>query len=213
MVQSPGFRAAGAALLVVLLWLEVPAVSVAQPLDPAAAADAAPGQRAVRGKGGLLTTGNPSIQPAPISIPPGTRVLEISKTVKELPTMSAMTMTEMKGMYSGPTAPRAGRERNSGPKPLANGLDGPSFSDSRFTSEYVTLGQGRVGRLLMRFNGTWYGCTASVIQKALLLTAGHCVCEWGKGSACWPDSVNGEYQVSFLRPMIELTCMICWPSW
>lgn len=191
---------AGAALLLVLLLLEVPAVSVAQaaanPLDPAAAADSAPGQRAVPSRSSFAIIGNPNALPAPVSLPAGAKVLQKHRTVKELPAMSAMTMPEMKDMYSGPTAPRSTKGAINRPRPLANGEVGSSFSDSRFTSEYFTLGQGRVGRWLFRSDNVWYSCTASVIQRAVLLTAAHCVCNWGEGGSCGPDTVDGQVQVS-----------------
>lgn len=83
-------------------------------------------------------------------------------------------------------SPCAGNEIHT----MANGLAGASFADSRFSPEYYTLGQQRVGTLYMRFGGNWLSCTASVINRALLLTAALCVCqhERGVGDACLPDT-------------------------
>ena len=84
---------------------------------------------------------------------------------------------------------------------MANGLAGASFSDSRFSPEYYTLGNQRVGKLWMRYTidsqPIWYYCTASVINRALLLTAAHCLCaqEKGVGDVCFPDVVDGTLQV------------------
>jgi hypothetical protein len=86
-------------------------------------------------------------------------------------------------------------------QPMANGLAGASFSDSRFSPEYYTLGNQRVGTLFMSHSTAtvpgWYYCTASVINRALLVTAAHCLCqqEKGVGDKCLPDVVNGTLQV------------------
>ena len=44
-------------------------------------------------------------------------------------------------------------------------------------------------------------CTASVINKALLLTAAHCVSTFGAAAGGFPDKVNGELQVQFVPGM------------
>jgi hypothetical protein len=107
-----------------------------------------------------------------------------------------LTAGDLASQYTGGTRPQVFRGRSPGFKPQANGISGMSYSDSRFTADYVTLGQTRVGRLFMMFDGRWYSCTASVINKALLITAAHCVCDFGKGQNCFPDmDENGNIQV------------------
>ncbi|HEY9880157.1 MAG TPA: trypsin-like serine protease [Leptolyngbyaceae cyanobacterium] len=48
------------------------------------------------------------------------------------------------------------------------------------------------GKLYMAFGGTTYNyiCSASMIGKSLLLTAAHCVHDYGKGSAGWATKVK-----------------------
>ncbi|MBW4523080.1 MAG: trypsin-like serine protease [Scytolyngbya sp. HA4215-MV1] len=54
------------------------------------------------------------------------------------------------------------------------------------TSPYV-----RTGKLYMAFGGNTYNfvCSASMIGRSLLLTAAHCVHEYGRGSAGWARKV------------------------
>ena len=46
-----------------------------------------------------------------------------------------------------------------------------------------------VGKLWMRFGTDWYVCTASLIDKGLLVTAAHCVHEYGTEDAGWANEV------------------------
>jgi hypothetical protein len=101
---------------------------------------------------------------------------------------------------------------------MANGLSGASFSDSRFSPEYYTLGNQRVGKLWMRHSTApeeaggpgWYLCTASVINRALLVTAAHCLCMQAKGvgDVCLPDVVNGTLQVGGAQIVLECN-LVC----
>jgi hypothetical protein len=199
-------RLAAAAVLVVLLLVLgcslADAQAAADPAAPAAPRRAARarGSRLPPGVGPLITSGvhtatrTPQLQP--VRAPAGTQFRKRTPTVKQLPAMTALSMSEMKGLYSGPAAPRvSGPRKGNTPQILANGVWGGSFSDSRFSSEYFSLGQSRSGRLIMRFNGTWYQCSASVINRALLVTAAHCVCIWGAGADCFPDVEDGQLQV------------------
>jgi hypothetical protein len=121
-----------------------------------------------------------------------------SRTVTQLPAGSSlMTAGDLQSQFTGARRPQVFRGRSRGFKPQANGVGGIPYSDSRFTADYVTLGQSRVGVLYMSFGGVWYQCTASVINRALLVTAAHCVCEWGQGQNCFPDTdADGNLLVS-----------------
>jgi V8-like Glu-specific endopeptidase len=65
------------------------------------------------------------------------------------------------------------------------------------------------GKLWMRFGTSWFVCTASVIKPGVLVTAAHCVHEYGQESAGWADQVifdparfgsaSGTYQLPFGR--------------
>ena len=83
--------------------------------------------------------------------------------------------------------------------PQASGTAGANYADSRFGTgaDYASFASKAVGRLSMRFGGVWYVCTASFINKALLVTAAHCVFKYGKKTTGWPDIVNGQLQVCF----------------
>ena len=48
------------------------------------------------------------------------------------------------------------------------------------------------GKLWMRFGASWFVCTASVIEKGLLVTAAHCVHDFGQGNLGWADEVYFE---------------------
>jgi V8-like Glu-specific endopeptidase len=45
------------------------------------------------------------------------------------------------------------------------------------------------GKLWMRFGTSWFVCTASLIKKGLLVTAAHCVHNYGQGSGGFADEV------------------------
>ena len=46
------------------------------------------------------------------------------------------------------------------------------------------------GKLWMRFGGAWYVCTASLVKKGVLITAAHCVHNYGTGAAGFADEVR-----------------------
>jgi len=45
------------------------------------------------------------------------------------------------------------------------------------------------GKLWMRFGTDWYVCTASLVKKAVLITAAHCVHKFGTKADGWADEV------------------------
>lgn len=119
--------------------------------------------------------------------------------------LKAMTYPEMQAAFSGtaatvvPSSDDQQRSAAGGPiTPQANGAGGAGFSDSRFGTgtDYASIASRRVGRLSMRFGGKWSVCTASVINRALLVTAAHCVFNFGKTTTGWPDrDAAGNLQV------------------
>lgn len=46
------------------------------------------------------------------------------------------------------------------------------------------------GKLWMRFGSSWYVCTASLVKKGVLITAAHCVHNYGQGQAGFADEVR-----------------------
>ena len=46
------------------------------------------------------------------------------------------------------------------------------------------------GKLWMRFGSSWYVCTASLVKKGVLITAAHCVHNYGRGSAGFANEVR-----------------------
>ncbi len=47
----------------------------------------------------------------------------------------------------------------------------------------------QTGKLMMRFGADWFNCTASLIKKSLLITAAHCVHNFGEEDAGFADEV------------------------
>ena len=123
-----------------------------------------------------------------------------------LPDFKAVTYQEMLAEQVGGAVASVVPGSDSGDvDPQASGTAGANYADSRFGTgaDYASFVTKATGRLRMRFGGSWYVCTASTINRALLVTAAHCVFGYGKKTAGWPDIVNGQYQVS-LR-----TCQSC----
>ena len=83
-----------------------------------------------------------------------------------------------------------------GNTPLSNGTSGLAYSSSRVLGGTTIPAQGtyyrKAGKLYMAFGGTTYNyvCSASMIGKSLLITAAHCVHDFGKGSAGWATKVK-----------------------
>ncbi|MCO5160454.1 MAG: trypsin-like serine protease [Mesorhizobium sp.] len=46
------------------------------------------------------------------------------------------------------------------------------------------------GKLWMRFGSSWYVCTASLVKKGVLITAAHCVHNYGQGAGGFADEVR-----------------------
>lgn len=46
------------------------------------------------------------------------------------------------------------------------------------------------GKLWMRFGSSWYVCTASLVRKGVLVTAAHCVHNYGQRAAGWANEVR-----------------------
>jgi len=46
------------------------------------------------------------------------------------------------------------------------------------------------GKLLVRFGSSWYGCSASLIKKGVLITAAHCVFNYGSRDQGWANEVR-----------------------
>lgn len=67
------------------------------------------------------------------------------------------------------------------PVPLAQGTSGLSFADTRAGISATAFGNAvrPAGKLFMNFGTGYYVCSASLIGKSLLVTAAHCVWDWG----------------------------------
>ncbi|MBD2560844.1 MULTISPECIES: trypsin-like serine peptidase [Nostoc] len=80
--------------------------------------------------------------------------------------------------------------------PLSFGTSKVPYSTSRVlggtTNPAQTDTYRRAGKLYMAFGGTTYNsvCSASMIGKSLLITAAHCVHDYGKGSNGWAKKVK-----------------------
>jgi hypothetical protein len=82
-----------------------------------------------------------------------------------------------------------------GPAPSSFGAVGAPFTTSRILGGTGNPAQSypyrRSGKLYMAFDGTTYNsvCSASMIGRSLLLTAAHCVHEYGEGASGWARKV------------------------
>ncbi|MBD2439557.1 serine protease [Nostoc sp. FACHB-110] len=80
--------------------------------------------------------------------------------------------------------------------PLSYGTSQVPFSTSRViggtTNPAAADPYRRAGKLYMAFDGTTYNyiCSASLIGRSLLITAAHCVHNYGQGSAGWARRVK-----------------------
>ena len=80
--------------------------------------------------------------------------------------------------------------------PNSFGTSGVPFSTSRVLGGSTNPAQAapynRAGKLYMASGGTTFNqiCSASLIGRSLLLTAAHCVHEYGQGSAGWVQKVR-----------------------
>jgi len=92
------------------------------------------------------------------------------------------------------------RKQASGKAPMAYGSEGlfpfttkralTSTKNDFPTASYYRKDMARgVGKLWMRFGSDWYVCTGSIIDKGLVVTAAHCVHNFGEGDAGWADEV------------------------
>jgi V8-like Glu-specific endopeptidase len=65
-------------------------------------------------------------------------------------------------------------------------------SDTVFKTPVTSFPYRATGKLWSRFGGSWYVCSASLIGKGLVLTAAHCVFNYGGKGAGWADQVEFE---------------------
>ncbi len=64
---------------------------------------------------------------------------------------------------------------------------GPSGNAAR--TPVTSFPYRAAGKIYARWGSSWYVCTASLIKKGVLITAAHCVFNYGKKSAGWADEV------------------------
>ncbi|MUL37331.1 trypsin-like serine peptidase [Gloeocapsopsis dulcis] len=95
-----------------------------------------------------------------------------------------------------PSSNNISNKNNQGDSPLSFGTSLVPYSTSRVlggtTNPAQTSPYRQVGKLYMAFGGTTYNtvCSASMIGRSLLLTAAHCVHNYGQGSAGWARKVK-----------------------
>ena len=150
-----------------------------------------------------LVDASPSIistgPPTRVHMPRQAKAIERQQLLTQMPDLRAMTGPELAQAFAErPAIIPSSDDPTQGPiRPQANGAAGAVYADSRFGTgtDYASVANRRVGKLNMRFGGLWYMCTASVINKALLVTAAHCVFKYGQGSSGYPDVVSGNLQV------------------
>lgn len=149
-----------------------------------------------------------------------------------MPLASIQTMERTAGTASGavlPGASGASASSESGAESVGSGREAYGLSTAPYTTARVavgTLGPSNTkartpvtsypyratGKIYARWGSLWYVCTASLVKKGVLVTAAHCIHEFGKGDAGWADEVlwipaniaqnrNGPYGVWTVRRM------------
>ncbi len=87
---------------------------------------------------------------------------------------------------------------------------GPSNNKAR--TPVTSFPYRATGKIYARWGSSWYVCTASLVKKGVLVTAAHCIHEFGQRAAGWADEViwipanitqnrNGPYGVWTMRRM------------
>ncbi|GBF91321.1 hypothetical protein Rsub_03641 [Raphidocelis subcapitata] len=91
--------------------------------------------------------------------------------------------------------------------PLSVGTGGWSFSDTRAgRSARNIAGYVRpAGVLYFQIGTAWYMCSASLIGKSLLVTAAHCVCEFGQSTFYTNHVFIPDYDVDFPATNVQFT--------
>ncbi len=65
---------------------------------------------------------------------------------------------------------------------------GPSTAEP--TTPVTSYPFRATGKLWARWGSSWFVCTASLVKKSVLITAAHCVFDYGKKAAGWADEVR-----------------------
>lgn len=82
-------------------------------------------------------------------------------------------------------------------------VQGPS--NNKFQTPVSSFPFRATGKLWMRFGGSWFVCTASLIKKGVLLTAAHCVHDYGDGNDGFADEVwwsPANFKDQFPPPLV-----------
>jgi len=62
-------------------------------------------------------------------------------------------------------------------------------SDTRARTPVTSYPYRATGKVYARFGQDWFVCTASLVKKGILITAGHCVFHYGEKKDGWADEV------------------------
>ncbi len=122
---------------------------------------------------------------------PASQIRERLPIASRLPTVSANAAASVTD--SAGAAPASGQ---SSPTPSSFGTAQVAFTGSRVLGGTTNPAQAdpyrRAGKLYMAFGGTTYNyiCSASLIGKSLLLTAAHCIHDYGQGAAGFATKVK-----------------------
>lgn len=141
---------------------------------------------------GQLKTRLPTTTPA--AVPVG------GSPANSVPPRGEPSLSRATGVAAATTASKSGRDVGSNafgvdPKlwwpystarvASSSANEGGAISDNPVTSTPYR----QTGKLVMRFDSAWYVCTASLVKPSVLVTAAHCVHEFGLGDAGFADEV------------------------
>lgn len=137
---------------------------------------------------GLAVAGDESVVSTVPQVGPGPTVAEMASAQSRLPMLTDPSQIPL------PVGAQAGDVG-----PMAFGTE-----DHPFTTKMASVTRNnrtpinqhpfnKTGKLWMRFGGSWFVCTASLIKPGVLVTAAHCVYEYGTGTQDgWADEVFFE---------------------
>jgi len=138
---------------------------------------------------------------APPANAPGRLPLATQDQFEGLETSPPATPSGAPGVSKGSRGPKAAADAD-GDAPQAFGTSTFPYTTSRVAVQALgnssTANRTPVtsypfrasGKLWMRFGTSWYVCSASLIGRGILVTAAHCVHNYGKRAAGWANAIE-----------------------
>ncbi|WP_132807427.1 trypsin-like serine peptidase [Tepidamorphus gemmatus] len=133
----------------------------------------------------------------------------LGRAASRMPLAGTAELERTAGTASGavlPGAPGASASSGSDAEAGSPGREAFGLSTAPYTTARVAVGQlgpsntkartpvtsypyRATGKIYARWGSSWYVCTASLVKKGVLVTAAHCIHEFGNRDAGWADEV------------------------